>query len=182
MKSFFIFAFGLALVQVQEAACFEGEAQRSALRALPPFQPGQPGQHQYQQLLQQEDTQAIRKCLPGTVCRKYRSVETAGIIITHSIFFLSLCPIKSQFLLSIWKTIICDLNKAKSVSLVVSKKSWKSLHYVKKSRKSRFVSTISINISTKINLDQKISILKISTEIKWKSISTWWIILTVFKS
>jgi hypothetical protein len=31
---------------------------------------------------------------------------------------------------------------------------------------SRFVSTISINISTKINLNQKISILKISTEKK----------------
>ena len=61
----------------------------------------------------------------------------------------------------------------------VSKKSWKSLDYVKKSqkflinlesldlsRRSQFVSTISINISTKINLDQKISILKISTEKK----------------
>ncbi len=35
-----------------------------------------------------------------------------------------------------------------------------------KSRQSRFVSTISINISTKINLDRKISILKISTEKK----------------
>ncbi len=33
------------------------------------------------------------------------------------------------------------------------------------SRRSQFFSTISINISTKINLDQKISILKISTEI-----------------
>ncbi len=55
----------------------------------------------------------------------------------------------------------------------VSNKSWKSLDYVEKSRKfstnlesldlsrrSRFVSTISINISTKINLDRKISILK----------------------
>jgi len=61
----------------------------------------------------------------------------------------------------------------------VSKKSWKSLDYVEKSwkflinlesldksRQSRFVSTIWINISTKINLDQKILILKISTEKK----------------
>ena len=61
----------------------------------------------------------------------------------------------------------------------VSKKSWKSLDYVEKSwkvsinlksldksRQSRFVSTISINILTKINLDRKISILKISTEKK----------------
>jgi hypothetical protein len=38
----------------------------------------------------------------------------------------------------------------------VSKKSWKSLDYVEKSRK----------FSTKINLNRKISILKISTEIK----------------
>jgi hypothetical protein len=50
----------------------------------------------------------------------------------------------------------------------VSKKSWKSLDYVEKSwkfsinldsldksRQSRFVSTISINISTKINLDRE---------------------------
>ncbi len=60
----------------------------------------------------------------------------------------------------------------------VSKKSWKSLNYVKKSqkfsinlesldlsRRSWFVSTISINISTKINLDQKISILKIKVDL-----------------
>ncbi len=61
----------------------------------------------------------------------------------------------------------------------VSKKSWKRLDYVEKSQKfsinlkrldksreSGFVLTISINISTKINLDQKISILKISTKKK----------------
>jgi hypothetical protein len=77
----------------------------------------------------------------------------------------------------------------------VSKKSWKSLNYVEKSwkfsinldsldksRQSRFVSTISINISTKINLDRKILILKISTEKKKKSILTWWIISTLPKN
>jgi hypothetical protein len=77
----------------------------------------------------------------------------------------------------------------------VSKKSWKSLDYVEKSRKfsinlesldlsrrSRFVSTISINISTKINLDRKISILKISTEKKKKLISTVEKISTSFKN
>ena len=64
----------------------------------------------------------------------------------------------------------------------VSKKSWKSLDYVEKSQKfsinldkswkSRFVLTISISlddldkISTQPSLDWKVSILKISTEIK----------------
>jgi hypothetical protein len=60
-----------------------------------------------------------------------------------------------------------------NLSRFLSLKSRKSLEKVSimsrnldKSRKSQFVSTISINISTKINLDRKISILKISTEIK----------------
>jgi hypothetical protein len=51
--------------------------------------------------------------------------------------------------------------------------------YLDKSRQSQFVSTISINISTKINLNWKVSILKISTEKKKKLISTWWIISTL---
>jgi hypothetical protein len=41
-----------------------------------------------------------------------------------------------------------------------------NLESLDKSRQSQFVSTISINISTKINLNRKISILKISTEKK----------------
>ena len=50
------------------------------------------------------------------------------------------------------------------------------------SRKSRLVSTISIKISTHLYLDWKVSILKISTEIKWKLISIVEKISTVFKS
>ncbi len=43
---------------------------------------------------------------------------------------------------------------------------FKYLEYLDLSRKSRFVSTISIKISTHLNLDWKVSILKILTEIK----------------
>jgi hypothetical protein len=43
---------------------------------------------------------------------------------------------------------------------------FKYLENLDLSRKSRFVSTISIKISTHLNLDWKVSILKISTEIK----------------
>jgi hypothetical protein len=52
-------------------------------------------------------------------------------------------------------------------------KSLKNLEKSQKSWQSLFVSTISINISTKINLDWKISIWKISTE-KKKSWSRLW--------
>ena len=48
--------------------------------------------------------------------------------------------------------------------------------------KSRLVSTISIKISTHLYLDWKVSILKISTEIKWKLISIVEKISTSFKN
>ena len=66
------------------------------------------------------------------------------------------------------------LDKSRFVSICLDKS--------RKSRQSWFISTVSTKISTQPSLDWKVSILKISTEIKWKLISIVEKISTVFKS
>ncbi len=71
-------------------------------------------------------------------------------------------------------SISTNLDKSQQIST--------NLDNLDKSRQSRCVSTISTKILTRQSLNWKVSILKISTENKKRLISTWWIILTVFKS
>ena len=74
--------------------------------------------------------------------------------------------------------------ETKKVSIYLKKISitFKYLENLDLSQKSQFISTISIKISTQPSLDWKVSILKISTEKKWKLISIVEKISTVFKS
>ena len=62
------------------------------------------------------------------------------------------------------------------------KKSRQKLKNLEESQQSQFISTISIKISTQINLDPKVSILKILTKKKNNLVSTVGIIFTGFKS